>query len=206
MNSAFAAAFENEELLPATLAQELRSREPAALAAFYDVWFDKLYGYVARLVEDEHAAEDLTQDVFLQIHRALPTYDPARRLAPWVYTIATNRVRDHWRGRGSRGRSRESLSIDEVLEAPATDRPAEAALEEAEEAQEVRRSIEELPASMKSVLLLRVDHGLPFEAIAGILALSVPAARKRYSRALQALRGTLEGAAARWSVEDSVAS
>ena len=49
-----------------------------------DAYFPRLYGYVKSLVKDVHLAEDLTQDIFLQLHRGFPSYDPARALRPRV--------------------------------------------------------------------------------------------------------------------------
>ena len=43
----------------------------------------------------------------MHVYRALPSYDPARDLRPWVFTIATNKVRDHWRSRRHADSQRE---------------------------------------------------------------------------------------------------
>ena len=66
------------------------------------MYFDRVYGYVRRLVGEDSLAEDVTQDVFLHLQRSFRSYDPARELSPWVFTIATNKVRDHWRSRRHR--------------------------------------------------------------------------------------------------------
>ncbi len=78
--------------------ERLRSRDPEALERFFDLYFDSIYGRVRGLV-GTHEAEDLTQDIFLKIHRSLPSFDPERSLHAWVFAIAMNRVRDHWRSR-----------------------------------------------------------------------------------------------------------
>src|SRR6185503_20652737 len=102
---------------PPELRERLARREPAALARFFDAYFERVYAYLRRLVGDEHAAEDLTQDVFLQAHRALPSYDPARDPRPWLFTIATNKLRDHWRSRAAHGGDSEtSLDHEELGE------------------------------------------------------------------------------------------
>ena len=85
----------------------LQTQDPGALEAFYLAYFDRVYGYVRRLLREEHLAEDLTQDIFMHIHKSLPSYDPSRELRPWVFTIATNKVRDHWRSRRHRDGQRE---------------------------------------------------------------------------------------------------
>ena len=99
---------------PVELRERLARREPAALAHFFDAYFERVYGYLRRLVPDEHQAEDLTQDVFLQVHRALSSYDPTRDPRPWLFTIATNKLRDHWRARPAGGGGELSLDDEEL--------------------------------------------------------------------------------------------
>ena len=93
---------------PLAVRRALQRREPEALERFYADYFQRVYGYVRRLVRDEHEAEDLTQDVFMHLHRSFASYDPRRPLRPWVFTIATNKVRDFWSSRPRRERSRQS--------------------------------------------------------------------------------------------------
>jgi len=180
---------------PALLAL-LPERDPQALSSFFDAYFDRVHGYVRRLVRDEHLAEDLTQDVFMHVYRALPTYDPARDLRPWVFTIATNKVRDFWRSR----RHRESQQEQSVERDAAADhlsagpqRP-ETKLSQRELDDQVRSAVDELPEGMRMTVLLRIYEELSFEAIGGILDRSEVAVRKRYSRALETLRSSLGGA------------
>ena len=179
-------------LAPAILAR-LPERDPQALEAFFDLYFDRVYGYIRRLVRDEHVAEDLTQEIFLHIHRALASYDPSRDLRPWVFTIATNKVRDFWRSR----RHRDSQTEQSVEREGAADhlrseedRPG-ADLTRAELDAQVRGAVDELPEGMRLTVLLRTYEGMSFEAIGRVLDRSEVAVRKRYSRALETLRGRL---------------
>lgn len=59
-----------------------------------------VYNFVARLVRDPAAAEDLTQDTFLKVFRALGRYDPRLRFSSWLFRIAHNTAVDHLRQRG----------------------------------------------------------------------------------------------------------
>ena len=172
----------------------LRDRDEEALSRFYDCYFDQVYGYVRRLVRAEHLAEDLTQDIFMHIHRSLESYDPARELRPWVYTIATNKVRDYWRSR-SHAESQRVLSVDdergEALglaggEAPDTDIEAE------ELSSAVAEAVEALPESMRETFVLRYYQGLSFSEIGALVERNEVAVRKRFSRALDELRGSLD--------------
>lgn len=182
--------------VPPSLLALLPERDPQALSSFFDAYFDRVYGYVRRLVRDEHLAEDLTQDVFMHVYRALPTYDPERDLRPWVFTIATNKIRDFWRSRRHR-ESQQEQSVERDAAAdhlPAGPQRPDTNLSLRELDEQVRNAVDELPDGMRMAVLLRVYEGMSFEAIGGILDRTEVAVRKRYSRALETLRSSLGGA------------
>lgn len=171
----------------------LPGRDAAALDRFYEVYFDRIYGYVRRLLREEHLAEDLTQDIFMHLHRSFPSYDPERELRPWVFTIATNKVRDYWRSRRHRDRQREIGVADEEggAFAVAGDRGPGELIEVGELSDHVAAAIAQLPDSMKSAFVMRYYEGLSFAEIGDALGRGEVAIRKRYSRALSELRELL---------------
>ena len=172
----------------------LRDQEPEALDLFYSAYFQRVYGYVRRLVRDEHTAEDLTQDIFMHIHKSLPGYDPERELRPWVFTIATNKLRDFWQSRRfQEGRRQASLDDEDAapLEPVADDGAPAARMEAAELSEVVQGAVDRLPEGLRTPLVLRYYEGLSFEEIGRILDRTEVAARKRYSRALGELRRLL---------------
>lgn len=181
--------------LPQAIRDELPSLAPQALEAFFEHYFTRVYAYIRRLVREEHLAEDLTQDVFLHIQRSLPSYDPERPLSPWVYTIATNKVRDQWRSRRHQ-EDRHMQRIDQEEGGPTlvadSIQPA-AAMESTEIQDEVRAAVEELPEMLRTTFVLRFYDGLSFEEIGAMVDRNEAAVRKRYSRALSELREALEG-------------
>ncbi len=181
------------EELDSKMLERLTQLDPEALGLFYEVYFDRLYGYVRRMVGSEHIAEDVTQDIFMHIYKSLPKYDPSRALRPWIFTIATNKVRDFWRSRRHRDTLRET-SFDATegdgLRESKQQAP-QGLLENEELGVALTEAIERLPDTMRSTLLLRYFEGLSFEAIGKIVDRNEAAVRKRYSRALEALREDL---------------
>ena len=169
--------------------RRLRDRDEEALVALFDGWFERVHGYVLRLVRDESLAEDLTQDVFLHVHRALPNYDPERDLEPWLFTIAANKVRDHWRKRARR-RTDQDRPIDAGLEEvlPSSDPSPTFQLEQTELSHAVHQAVDSLPTNLAEAIRLRAFEGLSFEAMGERIQRNATAARKRYSRAVNALR------------------
>jgi len=172
--------------------RRLQARDPAALAHFSTTYLERVYGYVRRLLRAEHPAEAVTQDIFMHIHRSLPSYDPERELRPWVFTIATNKVRDFWRSRRFRDSQREAgVDVDAgSLTASSNRGPAE--LTEAREvSRNVAAAIEALPEGMRTTLILRYYEGMSFSDIGLVIDRNETAVRKRYSRALEQLREQL---------------
>ncbi len=173
--------------------QRLRDRDPQALEQFFDNWFPQIHAFVRRQVIDEHTAEDLTQDIFFNIHRAIDTYDPERRLGPWVYRIAANKIRDHWRAghrRHFNPSDEENVGLVETL--AKSERQPEANLIDGETSGVLKDAIERLPESLRRTVSMRIYEGASFEAIGEALGRNATAVRKRYSRALGALRELLE--------------
>ncbi|HEV8111157.1 MAG TPA: RNA polymerase sigma factor [Planctomycetota bacterium] len=180
------------------LSRELRERLPKrdreALERFYEIYFDRVYGYVRRMLGEDHLAEDVTQDVFMHIQRSVHTYDPARDPGPWVFTIAANKVRDFWRSRRHKDASLETSLDDEErrLETPAKEPGPLPTLEDEEMKRELSRAIDTLSPGMRETLVLRYFEGLSFDEIGTKIGRNETAVRKRYSRALADLREALD--------------
>jgi RNA polymerase sigma-70 factor, ECF subfamily len=168
----------------------VRRRDPAALEAFFEHYFDRVFSIVARLLGNRSAAEDAAQEVFLKIHRAAHTIDPVRDPGPWIATIATNACRDFWRS-GPYRMGRQSSSIDDTpgladrLTTGIAD-PEHDVLA-AERARLVQDAVMELKEEYREVVLLRDYDGRSYEEIAAIAGANETAVRKRYSRALAEL-------------------
>ena len=136
--------------------------------------------YVGRLAD----AQDLTQQTFLQLHRARLDFRADTRLRPWIMTIALNLARDQLRRRGRR----VETPIDaEALAAPEPALPSDTA----DVRRQVRRALEALPREQREVIELHWFEELPFHEIASILGVSAGAARVRAHRGYVSLRKEL---------------
>jgi RNA polymerase sigma-70 factor (ECF subfamily) len=82
------------------LASQLRKGDPDALAEIHRTYGGMVLGYLRRALRDPGAAEDVHQEVFLEVWRRGPGYDPNRAsLGTWVMLIARSRAIDHLRRR-----------------------------------------------------------------------------------------------------------
>jgi RNA polymerase sigma-70 factor (ECF subfamily) len=175
----------------------VRARDPEALGAFYERYFDRVYGLAYRLLGDRAAAEDAAQDVFLKMHRAADRIDPDRDPEPWLLTITTNVCRDLWRS-GAHRMSRRSTSIDEDpvtggMALPSPGKSPEGELLASERERLTQEAITRLPENLREAVILREYQGLGYDEIARMLGINEAAARKRYSRALAELGRHLKG-------------
>lgn len=82
------------------LADGLRRRDPAAIEQIYREYGGVTFGYLLRVLGDRGAAEDVQQQVFTEVWRRGPSYDPARSgLLTWIMLTARSRAIDHQRKR-----------------------------------------------------------------------------------------------------------
>src|SRR5262245_41178806 len=170
--------------------ERVRARDPEALAAFFERHFDRVYGLVYRLLGDRTLAEDMAQEVFLKVHRAAHTIDPARDPVPWLATIAHNACRDLWRSNAWK-LARRAASLDgdsplaETLSRGTNDPERDALRNERERL--VQEALLELPEPLRVAIVMHDYQGLGHDEIAAMTGVNHAAARKRYSRALSAL-------------------
>ena len=176
--------------------ERVRARDPEALAAFFERHFDRVYGLVYRLLGDPTLAEDMTQEVFLKVHRAAHQIDPTRDPVPWLVTIAHNACRDLWRSSAWK-LSRRAASLDgdsplaETLSRGTNDPERDALARERERL--VQEALLKLPEPLRAAIVMHDYQGLGHDQIAAITGVNHAAVRKRYSRALAALGNLLKG-------------
>jgi RNA polymerase sigma-70 factor (ECF subfamily) len=172
------------------LLERVRARDPEALAAFYERYVDRVYALAYRLLGERAAAEDITQEVFLKVHRAAPQLDAGRDPGPWLATIVANACRDLWRSGAHRMRRRsDSIEAEggwsERLSAGRDEPERQAIARERERI--VQQAILALPEPLRVAIVLHDYEGLDHLEIARMTGVEHAAARKRYSRALATL-------------------
>jgi len=154
----------------------------AAFDALFYKYQDYVYNIVYGIVGRAEEARDITQDVFVQIHRSLPSFRRGSRFATWLYRIAVNRAVDAARG----AKGWRWLPLNEMLKSrpdPAQN-PAEA-MDRRVEQDAVQRVLTAVPVQHRDVLVLRYYQNMSIEEIAEVLGCSVAAAKVRLHRARQ---------------------
>jgi len=159
----------NDEVSPdATLMQQLLRRDVSAFEELYERHSRIVYSLVLRILRQGSTAEEVVQDVFLQLWRNSARYDPSRPLVPWLLTLARNRALDHLRLKSERQRRREEQT-EEFPQIAAAAPEYEKALDEKRRAERVRALIGSLPAAQKKAIELAYFEGLSHSEIAASL-------------------------------------
>jgi RNA polymerase sigma-70 factor (ECF subfamily) len=164
------------------------------LAALFDLHFSRIFNLAFRLLGERTAAEDVTQEVFLRVHRAAHQLDIARDPGPWLLTITANLCREKWRSpEGRQAKQTASLDAKPELAAGLAGSAAspDSGVLDADRDRLLGEAIGRLPETMRLVVVLHDLQGLTHEEISGIVGDEPAAVRKRYSRALQKLRELL---------------
>jgi RNA polymerase sigma-70 factor, ECF subfamily len=162
-----------------------------AFARLVEAYQRPVYNLCYRMLGNPGEAEDAAQETFLRVYSKLNTYQPERKLASWILSIASHYCIDRLRRRHG-----ETLSLDE--EAVATVIPArQAGPEETamrnELREEVQRAVGRLDPTYRMPLILRYWYDFSYAEIADIMGLTVQAVKSRLHRArLQMIETTSE--------------
>jgi len=153
----------------ATLVQRLLRRDVGAFEEIYERHSRMVYSLVLRILRQGSTAEEVVQDVFLQLWRNSSQYDVQRGpFVPWLLTLARNRALDQLRLKGERQRRREEQS-EEVPQIATAAPEYERALDEKRRAEQVRSLMSELPAAQRKAIELAYFEGLSHSEIAAAL-------------------------------------
>jgi len=157
---------ESREVSPdATLAQNLLRQDVNSFERLYDRHSRTVYALVLRILEQTATAEEVVQDVFLQLWRNSAAYDPNRGpFVPWLLTLARNRALDRLRQKGERQRRREDQTdeLPPVASAPEFERE----LDERRRVERVRSLMGRLLPQQKRAIELAYFEGLSHSEIA----------------------------------------
>jgi len=176
------------------LVQRYRIGDAAAFEELVRRHHDDLIRFLIRLSGNRAVAEDAFQETFLQVHLSADTFDTSRRFKPWLFTIAANKARDAlrrsarrktldlsapigggrvWGGGGGGGADSGARTYVDLMEVdvPTPDQ----ALKDAERNTLVQRAVDELPWTLREILLLAYFQRMSYNQIAD--ALEIPSGR-----------------------------
>jgi RNA polymerase sigma-70 factor, ECF subfamily len=169
----------------------IREGDARAFEELYARYARRLFGYLARMIDDRAVAEDLFQEVFLEVLRKDALELREKKLAGWLFTVARNRALTHLRS--SERRKNAMASFAEGVRAPAGASPEEA-LDRKNRIDAIARALARLSEPHQDALYLKEVGGLTYRQIAEIQSVPEGTAKSRLHTAIKTLR-ELVGAA-----------
>lgn len=171
-----------------------QSGDDAALRLLVSRWHARLYRHARRLVQQAHAADDITQDAWLAIVRSLRRLNDPARFAPWAYRIVTNKCSD-WIRKQSRDKARFQ-QFDAAGDAIVVNSAAVDAVEHAaghdDELHALRCAMRELSSVHQATLALHYLDGLSIAEIAVAMHVPPGTVKSRLHHAREHLRAVIE--------------
>ena len=150
----------------------------------------EIHRYLRRAMARASEAEDLSQETFLRAYRAYRTLTPDANVRAWLFTIATNLARNHFRSESRRRRAHAEVRATRAT--AATEGPEHTALYNEARAR-VEALVARLPQKQRLAFVLRRVHDLDYDTIARSLDCSSESARAHVFQALRKIRVSLDG-------------
>lgn len=146
-----------------------------------------IFNLLLRMTGCRDTAADLAQEAFVKAYENLERFKLSEKFFPWLYAIAANLARDHWR------RQQHAASHADTFRQALKDNPVIVTAEEERlagllDARRVRVCMEHLPQDYREALILRFHEGLSMADIGKALGISTSGAKMRISRGIEKLR------------------
>ncbi len=187
------------ELEPdAALMLRVKQGEGAAFAELVDKYKQPVLNMVYRMLHDATEAEDLAQNVFVQVFRSAPRYKVSAKFSTWLFTIARNLALNELRRRSRHPSESMDATRPEQEDQPLqqfedkkTFSPPESLLQ-GELQQKIERALAELPENQRTAILLCRQDELSYEEIAKVLGCSLSATKSLIHRGRETLKHKLK--------------
>jgi RNA polymerase sigma-70 factor (ECF subfamily) len=177
----------------ATLLIRFRNGDQAAFEILVDKFKGPVFSYIWRQIGNMNEAEDIAQNVFIQVYKSAERYEPKAKFTTWLFTIARNLCLNEFRRRqrhplqpledtNSDDSSEEIQLVDTKIRSPSSN------VTENELQEKIMEAIQSLPENQKTAILLCRYEGLSYLEIAKVLKTTESATKSLIHRARETLK------------------
>lgn len=170
------------------LAEAYQKGDAAAFKLLIDRYIDPIFSYIFRLTKNRQDTEDISQDTFVRVWKGFSTYHSSSAFRPWIFSIAHNCAIDFFRKKRELVFSdfAEADSEQDLFSRELSDPLplAEELIAKVEDKELVEKLVSELPAHLRSVVLLHSIEEMTFEEVAIALGRPRNTVKSQYRRAL----------------------
>lgn len=182
----------NEQIL----IEDLKQGDQKAFKTIVDTYQNMVYNTCFAIVKSEEDAEDLAQEVFVQVFQSINSFKGESKLSTWIYRIATTKSLDHERKKKRKKRFGFMKSIfgedaEIVVNPPDFNHPG-VAFDQKENAAILFKAIDKLPESQRVAFMLNKVEGLSYQEVSEVMQSSIASIESLLHRAKSNLRKILE--------------
>lgn len=160
-----------------------RAGDAEAFRGLYATHVGRVHAICFRLAGDRGEAEELTQDVFVQVWRQLGSFRGESAFSTWLHRVAVNEVLSRYRSRSRRLRHESAEDLDQY------DPPAR---QEGPPPLDLEQAIARLPAGARQVFVLHDIEGFQHEEIASLAGIATGTSKAQLHRARRLLKESLD--------------
>ena len=178
------------------LIQGLKNGDEVAFKFLVDNYQDRVFNTSLGIVQNAEDAEDVAQEVFIQVYKSIHNFKGESKLSTWLYRIATTRSLDLFISRKSKKRFGVLQRLfgegnEPELEVPDFHHPG-VALDQKENAARLFKAVNQLPDNQKTAFTLHKLEDLSYQEVSEVMQTTVPAVESLMHRAKQNLKKILE--------------
>lgn len=164
---------------------ECQAGDVTRFGVLYDSYFERIYSFIYYRVQHKQISEDIASKTFMKALDKIRTFDPKRgTFSSWIYRIARNTVRDHYRTLHG------TVDIEAAWDISSGEK-VEIDVERRMQLEQVRKYLKALTPEQRAIVTMRIWDGLSFAEIAEVLGKTESGCKMSYSRTMRKLRESL---------------
>jgi RNA polymerase sigma factor (sigma-70 family) len=179
-----------------TLVEQLKKGDEAAFKTIVETWQNMVYNTALGIVQNAEDAEDIAQEVFVQVHQSIHSFKGDSKFSTWLYRITVTKSLDHARRKKRKKRFAFVRSLigdhDELAINPPDFHHPGVTLDNKENAAVLFRAIAELPENQRIAFTLNKVEGLSYQEVSDVMKTTVSSIESLIHRAKNNLRKKLE--------------
>ncbi len=183
-------------MIETELIARLKQKDRAAFKEIVDTWQDMVYNTALGILQNVEDAEDVTQEVFIQVFESVTSFKEESKFSTWIYRITISKAMDHIRKKKRKKRFAFIQSLYGKNDQPVIDPPdffhPGISIENKENAAVLFKAMNQLPPNQKAAFTLNKVEGLSYIEIGEIMKLSVSAVDALLHRAKGNLKKILK--------------
>jgi RNA polymerase sigma-70 factor (ECF subfamily) len=168
-----------------------RGGDHRAFEALVLKYQERIYRLIQRMISSSDVVDDLAQEVFIRAYRSIGDFKGESSLYTWLYKIALNLCRNHYRTRGRKPAHEELDEADGAIGLEAAGGTPEDEVSRREFWDQLRRGLDELPAEQREAVVFCDLEGMSYEEMANVIGVPIGTVRSRIFRGRRALQERL---------------